>query len=76
MRVEIYEEDECIKSEEFKTPNVAHSYACHCVIQLLKKGFKIALDHSVNDGFGFYTHLKHPKSGKNVYVTVKEGVVN
>lgn len=76
MRVEIYEENECIKSEEFKTQNVAHSYACHCVTQLLKKGFKIALDHSVDDGFGFYTHLKYPKSGKNVYVTVKEGEVS
>lgn len=76
MIVEIYDEDECIKSEEFKTPNVAHSYACHCVTQLLKKGFKIALDHSVDDGFGFYTHLKHPKSGKNAYITVKEGVAS
>lgn len=76
MKVEIYDEDECIKSEEFKTPNVAHSYACHCVTQLLKKGFKISLDHSVKDGFGFYTHLKHPKSGKNAYVTVKEGVAS
>lgn len=73
MKVNIYEENECIRSEEFKTPNYAHSYACHCVTQLLKKGFKIALDHSVNDGFGFYTHVKHPKSGKNVYVTVQEG---
>ena len=73
MKVEIYDENECIKSEEFKTTPVAHSYACHCVTQLLKKGFKIAMDHSVNDGFGFYTHLKHPKSGKNAYVTVKEG---
>ena len=41
MTVEIYDEDECIKSEEFKTPNVAHSYACHCITQLVKKGFKI-----------------------------------
>lgn len=73
MKVEIYDEDECIKSEEFKTPNYAHSYACHCVTQLLKKGFKIVLDHTVGDGFGFYTHVKHPKSGKNVYVTVREG---
>lgn len=73
MKVEIYDEDECIKSEEFKTPNVAHSYACHCVTQLLYRDFRIVLDHSVNDGFGFYTHLKHWKSGKNVYVTVKEG---
>lgn len=76
MKVEIYDEDECIKSEEFKTTQVAHSYACHCVTQLLKKGFKIAMDHSINDGFGFYTHLKHPKSGKNAYVTVKEGVAS
>lgn len=76
MKVEIYDEDECIKSEEFKTPNVAYSYACHCVTQLVKKGFKISLDHSVKDGFGFYTHLKHPKSGKNAYVTVKEGVAS
>ena len=73
MRVEIYDENICIKAEEFKTPNYAHSYACHCVTQLLKKGFKIALDHSVKDGFGFYTRLKHPKTGKNAYVTVKEG---
>lgn len=76
MKVEIYDEDECIRSEEFKTSNVTHSYACHCVIQLLNKGFKIALDHSVGDGFGFYTHLKHPTNGMNVYVTVKEGVAS
>lgn len=76
MTVEIYEEDNCVRSEEFKTPMYAHSYACHCVIQLVKKGFKISLDHSVKDGFGFYTHLKHPKSGKNAYVTVKEGAAS
>ena len=76
MIVQIYEEKDCIKSEEFKTANVAHAYACHCVTQLLKKGFKIALDHSVEDGFGFYTHLKHPKTGKNAFVTVREGVAS
>lgn len=73
MIVEVYDETKCIKSEEFKTSSYAHSYALFCVTQLVKKGFKISLDHSVKDGFGFYTHLKHPKSGKNVYVIVKEG---